>query len=287
MPTVSVIIPTYNRGHLLGRALQSVLHQTFTDLEIIIVDDGSNDKSESLVKWDHNPRIRCIRHNENKGVSAARNTGIEAARGKYIGFLDDDDEWLPEKLLKQIQAFKEARPETGIVYTAFRRIVRDAQYTIPSPRKRQIDGSMFKNLFWGNFITASAVLIKKECFEKAGMFDEELPSFQDWDLWLRMARHYPFAYIDEPLAIQYGQEDSLSSNSEAALPALDLIFAKYSDDMFKENKKLLAKRYRHYGKWFLKHHQLSAARKYFIKSLKIRPTDINCFIRLMRSFSNS
>lgn len=98
IPTVSVVIPTYNRAHLVGRAIQSVLNQTYQDFEIIVVDDGSTDNTEEVVKSFNDPRIRYIRHDQNRGGSAARNTGIKMARGEYIAFQDSDDEWLPEKL---------------------------------------------------------------------------------------------------------------------------------------------------------------------------------------------
>jgi len=127
-PTVSVIISTYNRAHLIGRAIQSVLNQTYQDFEVIVVDDGSTDNTEEIVKSFNDPRIRYIRHEKNKGAAAARNTGIKAARGKYIAFQDSDDEWLPEKLEKQMKVFENAPPEAGVVYTDMQRINEDGEH---------------------------------------------------------------------------------------------------------------------------------------------------------------
>jgi len=121
-PIVSVIIPTYIRAHVLAKAIQSLLNQTYQDFEIIVVDDGSIDNTEEVVKSFNDPRIRYIRHKENCGGSAARNTGIRAAYGECIAFQDSDDEWLPEKLEKQMQVFENAPAEVGVVYTGFRRI---------------------------------------------------------------------------------------------------------------------------------------------------------------------
>src|SRR4030043_1337098 len=104
-PTVSVIIPTYNRAHLVGRSIRSVLNQTYQDLEVIVVDDGSKDNTAEIVRGITDPRIVFLKHEKNRGVSAARNTGLKAARGKYIAFQDSDDEWLPQKLEKQLELF--------------------------------------------------------------------------------------------------------------------------------------------------------------------------------------
>lgn len=117
-PTVSVILPTYNRAHLLERAIQSVLDQTYPDFEIIVVDDASIDNTVNIIKGIINERIRYIRHEKNKGAAAARNTGIKLAKGKYIAFQDSDDEWLRDKLEKQIKIFETVSPEVGVVYTS-------------------------------------------------------------------------------------------------------------------------------------------------------------------------
>lgn len=117
-PTVSIIIPTYNRRQSIGRFIKSVLNQTYRDFELIIVDDGSTDNTRELVAGFNNERIRYVRHEENKGEAAARNTGIKAARGEYIASHDSDDEWLHEKLAKQIRAFENCSPEIGVVYNA-------------------------------------------------------------------------------------------------------------------------------------------------------------------------
>ena len=120
-PTVSVIIPTYNRAKLLPRAIKSVLNQTFKDFEVIIVDDGSTDNTEEVINefQKHNKRIKYIRHEKNKGAAAARNTGIKIAQGEYIAFQDSDDEWLPNKLEKQMEIFESAPAEIGVVYTDY------------------------------------------------------------------------------------------------------------------------------------------------------------------------
>lgn len=139
-PTVSVIIPTYNRAHLVGRAIQSVLNQTYKDFELIIVDDGSTDNTEDIIKkyQKKDERIKYIRRKKNKGGSVARNTGINAAIGEYIAFLDSDDEWLTEKLERQMKVFKSTSSEVGVVYSGFFRINdrRNEIESIFNPKKR-------------------------------------------------------------------------------------------------------------------------------------------------------
>lgn len=282
MLAVSVIIPTYNRAHLISRAIQSVLDQTFADFEIIVVDDGSTDSTEAQVKKTPDARIRYIRRRENGGECAARNTGIEAAGTRYLSFLDSDDEWAPNKLAKQMKVLQ-SDPEIAGVYTGFWRIVRGNREYVPKADARQKEGQIFKSLLWGNFITPSTVTVTRDCLTKAGPFNESLPVFGDWELWLRIAKHYRFAFIDEPLVNQYIQPDSLSVTSLAAPAALDFIFTRYFDEMYNDNKKLLAKRYRQWGKVFLRR-QTTAGRKFLLQSLKIRPTDMRCLLRLVRSF---
>ena len=186
-PTVSVIIPTYNRVHLIRRAIQSVLNQTYQDFEVIIVDDGSTDNTEEVVKSFNDPRIRYIRHEKNKGAATARNTGIKAARGKFIAFQDSDDEWLPEKLEKQMKVFENTPAKVGVVYTGFWKIENNKKIYIPFSWVKQKEGNIHKELLKGNFVTTQSIVARKECFKKAGMFDEKLPRFQDWELVIRLS----------------------------------------------------------------------------------------------------
>jgi len=116
MPKISVISPTYNRAHLITRAVHSVLNQTYQDFEYIVVDDASTDNTEEVIKGFKDERIKYIKHEKNRGPSAARNTGIKAAKGEYIGFLDSDDEWLPEQAEKQVSKFLESPDNVGVIY---------------------------------------------------------------------------------------------------------------------------------------------------------------------------
>jgi len=282
-PTVSVIIPTYNRARLIKRAIQSVLNQTYQDFEIIVVDDGSTDNTEEVVKSFNDPRIRYIRHEKNKGTAAARNTGIKAARGKFIAFQDSDDEWLPEKLEKQMKVFENAPAKVGVVYTGFWRIENNKKIYIPFSWVKQKEGNVHKELLKGNFIGLPTVLIKKECFRKGGMFDEKLPRFQDWELVIRLSKYYNFKCIDEPLVISYYTSDSISANNEALIKALKLILSKHFDD-FAEDKKLLSKCYFSIGHNLCLNNNFKEGRNYLIKAIKTFPFNIKYLLAIFLSF---
>jgi len=205
-PTVSVIIPTYNRAELLERAIKSVLNQTYEELELLVVDDGSSDNTESLVARFCDQRIKYIKHADNIGAPATRNTGIKRSKGKYIAFLDSDDEWLPRKLEKQINIFSETEfSDIGLVYTGahlFSKPEDDPINTqIPSHQ-----GDIFMTLLKkGNVICGggSAAMIKRECFDQVGLFNEDLLSGQDMEMWLRICEHYSVDFVKKIMVHVY------------------------------------------------------------------------------------
>ena len=278
MPKVSVIIPTYNRAHLVGRAIQSVLDQTYRDFELIIVDDASTDNTEEAIRHFEDKRIVYIRHERNKGAPAARNTGIRAARGEYVAFQDSDDEWLPEKLEKQIKAFKTASTEIGLVYTGFWRIEGDKRTFSPSPNITPKEGAIHDALLKGNFVGTPSTLVKKECFEKAGMFDEKLPMLEDWELWIRISKCYCFKYIDEALAISYYNPGSVNEQgSLIEAQTLKLMLEKHFEDI-KRNRGLLATYYRRIGYLLCLNGQIAQGRGYLKKAVMTYPIDVKSFL---------
>ncbi len=197
-PQVSVVIPTYNRTHVVGRAIRSVLHQTCQNFEIIVVDDGSTDATAELIALFHDPRLRYIRYDENRGGGAARNAGIEAARGDYVAFLDSDDEWLPEKLEKQVRLLESSQPAVGAVYAGY--VVIDEHGQTTTTRMPKHRGVILDALFCGNRLgTASTVVVRRDCFRQVRPFDSTMVSCQDWDMWIRLAKYYQYDFIPEVL----------------------------------------------------------------------------------------
>jgi glycosyltransferase involved in cell wall biosynthesis len=198
-PLVSVIIATHNRAGLLGRALESVFTQDRLgeqfDVEVIVVDDCSTDSTPDVVR--EYSQVRYLRLSTRRGVSGARNAGIEASRGAFICFLDDDDVWLPGRLKLQLPVF-ERHPEAGAVYSQVFHTQSGKAYPEPS---RAVSGWIFEALLSGNRMCVHSVLIRREAFEKTGYFDESLSSYEDWDMWLRLSFHFPFVFVPGLVAV--------------------------------------------------------------------------------------
>lgn len=208
MAIISVIIPTFNRADKVVRAISSVLDQTFTDFEIIVVDDGSTDGTKGAVaRFDD--RITYIEHSLNLGVSAARNTGIRKSTGEFIAFLDSDDWWLPEKLQVQMGFFDS---HTQAVALQTEEIwIRNGRRVNPKIKHLKPSGNIFEPSIKLCLISPSAVMIKRSLLEEVGLFDENLPACEDYDLWLRISCRYPVYLVQEQLVIKEGgTRDQLS-----------------------------------------------------------------------------
>ena len=206
-PRVSVIMPTFNRAHCLERAIDSVLDQTFRDYELIVVDDGSTDHTADLLKR-YDDSLKSI-HQQNRGVSAARNTGIRAARGELVALLDSDDCWLPTKLERQVDFF-ETHPQAQVCQTE-EIWIRNGRRVNPKRRHRKFSGLIFEKSLPLCLVSPSAVMVRKKLFDTVGLFDERLPACEDYDLWLRVSCRYPVYLLDDPLIIKRGgHKDQLS-----------------------------------------------------------------------------
>ncbi len=205
MSTISVIIPTYNRAKYLPRALESVLTQTHKDLELIIVDDASSDSTTEYLKSITDPRFSVIKHNNNLGVSAARNTGIKAAKNKWIAFLDSDDEWLTYKLQKQIELIN-AHPHIKIIHSNEQWLFKGVKKNQPSKYKRY-GGYVFEKCLPLCSIGPSTSLVHKEVFDTVGLFNEAFPVCEDYDFWLRATYKFKVGLVEDILVNKHGGHD--------------------------------------------------------------------------------
>ncbi|MEJ2053175.1 MAG: glycosyltransferase family A protein [Calditrichaceae bacterium] len=204
---ISVIIPVFNRPQLIKRAIDSVLNQSRKADEIIVVNDGSTDNTKEVITEYKN--AVCLIDQENMGVSAARNTGIRSAKYEWLAFLDSDDEWHRDKLLKA-EEFHEKNPEYGI-FQSDEIWFRNGRRVNPRIKHQKIGGWIYKQSLPLCIVSPSAVVINKDIFEDAGLFDEEFIVCEDYDLWLRITRKYPVGFNPFKGVIKYGgHPDQLS-----------------------------------------------------------------------------
>ncbi len=224
-PTVSVIIPAYNADKFLPEAIESVLNQTYQSYELIVVNDGSTDKTEEILLT-FKDRVLC-KHQKNRGPSAARNAGIEIAQGKYISFLDADDLWTPDKLEVQV-AFLEIHPDIAFVCAdhldfnasevVLHSFLEDKKKTFGESLVTEIPiQDAFGKLIRENFVSTPTVMVRKSCLEKTGLFDESLWSVEDRDLWFRIAAKFHLACLPKILCKRRIHHDNISRQSMLAL----------------------------------------------------------------------
>jgi glycosyltransferase involved in cell wall biosynthesis len=200
---ISVVIPTFNRRQYISRAIRSVLNQSYSVHEIIVVDDGSTDGTATRIAKKF-PDVRIITQ-RNQGVSSARNAGIRAAKGNWIAFLDSDDEWDKDKLAAQVDAVEQS-PQYEICHTD-EIWIRDGKRVNPMRKHAKPDGWIFEHCLPLCCVSPSAVLVTRTILEDAGLFDESLPACEDYDLWLKIFSRVPVLLVADKLLIKYGGHD--------------------------------------------------------------------------------
>jgi len=280
-PLVSVVIPTYNCARYLPDAVASVWAQTRDAFEIIVIDDGSTDKTKVALK-PFMDKIFYIDFVNNKGLPFARNTGIQQSQGEYVAFLDADDIWLPEKLQTSLDYF-ERYPEIGMVYSKHINIDEKGCIRAGKIKRSLPSGNIFQKLYSEeNFVICSSVVVRKEVFYTAGTFDTGLINCQDWDLWLRIAYYYKVAGINKALTKYRHSSKSLSKNRTNVLKyqkvVLEKIYRQFKDGKTgisdKLYKKRLASHYAKVGRYYLRIGEKRLANENFRLSLKLKPQNL-------------
>lgn len=273
MPKVSVVIPTYNRGVFIGRAVCSVLAQTFTDFEIIVVDDGSADDTAKRVLElaQTDSRVCYLPHETNRGAQAARNTGIQAAKGQYIAFLDSDDEWLPEKLERQMVLFSQGGNRLGVVYAGYRQVSSDGRSSIEElPTFR---GDVYKTALARWIAGTITLVIRKDLFEQAGLCDESIRAYQEWDLCICLARYAEFDFVPQPLGIYHIHSlPTISKNLLlSAWGYLDVVEAHREEILRECGTVTLSRHYINAGQHFIRADRFDLAKQNFLQAVRIAP----------------
>ena len=228
-PLVSVIVPSYNTAQYVPEAINSILAQTYQNLEIHVVDDGSKDNTREVMQaYANDPRV-IYHYQENRGESGARNTGIRAAKGDLIALCDADDLWMPRKLEVQVPCFKD-RPEVGVVYTNTVHVDSN-NHEIPTYRTTRHNGRITEKLFGENFVTGATSMFRRECFD-GELYDETLKTCADYDISLRLSVKYEFYYLDE-VTYRYRMWPGQVSNARNHL--------RFHDDSVRMRNKFLAR----------------------------------------------
>jgi glycosyltransferase involved in cell wall biosynthesis len=271
---VTVLLATYNRAYCLGRAIESILNQTFRNFELIVIDDGSTDDTAALVASYDDPRLRYVRHEDNRGQARRLNEGVRASKAPYVAIQDSDDEWLPTKLQREVEVMRTLPPSVGVVYVNRWRYELDGRKHLwRSPHHRPEDGLVFDRALDDSvsFIGPQASLIRREAIEKAGFMDETLVRNKDWELFVRISKYYLFYHIDEPHVNYFVSSDSYSAMGEkAGVASLEQIFFKHLDE-FRKNPPLLAKRAYWIGSYHMRDGEASKGRAFLWRAVRAQP----------------
>lgn len=275
-PLLSVIITTYKRpAEILRRAVTSVLEQDYSNIELIVVNDYPEDKAlvEDIREMLHafeDERLSYLVPEANGGACRARNLGIQRAAGEFVAFLDDDDAWMPDKLSRQMAAF--SSDAVGAVSCDYLDIGRNKGKAAPvvvrtGPKKGR---SLIEALLWSNCVGGcSEPLIRASVFERVGTFDESLPASQDYDLWMRIAKEFEFAFVHEPLVKRYYSEDAITGNFDKKMAGFE-IFQKKNAYLYQRYPDALNYRYAQKSHFCLMHKHFKQGLRFFIKACRVK-----------------
>jgi len=283
---VSVILPTFNRARTLPRAITSVLSQSYSNLELLIIDDGGSDNTAEIVAAVGDPRIRYVVMEKNGGASSARNAGLRLAKGQFIAFQDSDDEWLAGKLERQVRAAQEAGEAAVTVFHPKILYGRDDAGLYGPHRvcllpkiEDQAEASIKKLIHLQNLISTQTLLITREAFERAGFFDVHLVNSEDWAFGIELFYKSKVVFIDEPLVVSYMQDDSISMLRRRGAKAQVRILKRLSR-MPDVSPEIIAGHLGRLGWSIAKLGNPRRGRKLLLKSLKLRPSDGRNWARL-------
>ena len=260
---VSIVIPTFNRGKCIKECVENIKLQTYKNIEVIVVDDGSKDHTDQIFKEMKDDKLLYYKFEENQGACVARNKGVELAKGKYIAFQDSDDLWERTKIERQVEYLEERNLD--IVFCSMN-VMENEKIKFVIPNRNIPEKELYKELLQKNFISTQTILGKRQCFVEE-KFDRYMPRLQDYDLMLRMIPKYKVGHLNEALVYQRFSENSISRNSEKLEKALDRLAIKYKNISGLANHLYVECGYRNY---FLKYGLDS--KKLFRKALKSKFT---------------
>lgn len=277
--SVSVIIPNYNYAHYLREAIDGVVNQTYQDIEIIVVDDGSTDGSSEILK-SYGDRVVSI-FQKNQGVSAARNNGVRSSHGQYVAFLDADDSWLPEKVEREVEQFS-LNSNLGLVHVGVREV--DAQGNHIRDRLDGGHGEISDQLLMlaaeGILGGGSGFMVPRSVFDEIGGFDTALSTSADWDLFYRISSRYPIGFVPQVLINYRVHGANMHGNIEVMERDMTLAFGKaFGDDSNSRSRKVYGNLYKNLSGSYFYAGDYKAAIRTALRSLSYRPANILYFIQ--------
>ncbi|MBN2119586.1 MAG: glycosyltransferase family 2 protein [Candidatus Omnitrophica bacterium] len=281
---VCVIIPTCgDREKKLRRALYSVLQQSYKNFEVIVVDNRNSEVTEKLVQDFNDNRIKYIKFTEVRGPSAARNAGLRAAGCDYVAFLDDDDEWLPDKLELQMEKFKKFSGNgLGIVYTGYASVDENngrlRHLSLPSRK-----GKVFSDLLKSCFAITSSLIVKRSVFEEVGLYDESLKFWEDGEFLLRAATKFDFDYVNKVLVKHHIHGTQLSYDVVSQIEGIKRVLDKHNEEFLKY-KEVLSNHLYHLGYLYVLNKNYKEARRLFFGSFKTKKTNLRSLLHMILSF---
>lgn len=262
MSLISVVIPAYKRGHVIERAIRSVMGQTYQNFEILVVDDASKDETEAIVVSlsKEDSRIRYLCHETNRGAQAARNTGIKAAQGEWIAFLDSDDYFTPNSLEVRLLVAQ----NEGVKIVTSKCLVLNKDGSSHIYGNPEFDGYIYRHLlaYYGPLF--SSLLVAKKALEKVGYLDEQIVSYQDWDTEIRLAKYYSFGFVAEPTFIyDCRNDDNISQDMAREAEGYKQVFNKHFFEIFKQlGPRTVAHHYRHIAQRYQSSENHNSALRY-------------------------
>jgi glycosyltransferase involved in cell wall biosynthesis len=294
MPKVSVIIPTYNYKQFIQKAIDSVLTQTYKDVEIIVVDDGSTDNTRDIIESKYAHKVAYI-YQDNKGASAARNKGIALSHGEYLVFLDADDYFLSSSIEERLTILEDNK-SIGWVYSRWQyvdiegNILEDAFHNAPFAYKKRLRGNIFMDMLSGTLINTSSVLLRRSCAEDTGGFDDRLSAFQDYDFWLRVSHRHQVEYLDKVLVYITAHKESISF-TQPPYPARAIInkkieenYRNYLPELGITWRKIKASEFNYSGNSFLENGNLNQALREFKRSIREYPCQKRVYLQVLKIF---
>ena len=283
MPKVSAIITTFNRAAFLKEAVKSVLNQSFTDLELLILDNSSTDNTEEVVRGFDDDRIRYIKH-EPMNIAQARNLGVREAAGEYVAFLDDDDQWLKDKIGRQLEVFASGDEKLGLVYGGY--IKMDAQGREFDVRKPVLRGKILKVLlrqtvpFTGS---ASNPMIRKSAIDELGGYNNEVVTGEDWELYLRLAEKHDIDFTDAPVVRICSHEGPRLCDRLEEQARLELMLVERFKYIFEKDRKLMSYYLQRIGGKYIRVGSMEKGRSYLRQALKVYPLNYIAVLQYLLS----